>query len=285
MNDKTTQQRDFVFAQRDRFKHPLFKAEKFCRGYAWDWIVANAVWREDGHPVEIKGQIVRLNRGQLSYSVRFMAEAWRWDKAAVSRFITRLKTEAMIETHTETGQMVITVCNYDKYQSRAGLTETAPETASETGARQHRDSSETKKNKDNKDNKDSVVDSRTDQNSKTLLEEVTEIAGIDVSKQQQWWHQAGIIGHLEELHGRDTVLAAARRGRDSAAAAGSVMGSPRYLIPICQTIEAEKSRPAPSGTGSPPSGPTDETLEQRLARLKEGGYLDDDETEGEACHG
>jgi len=290
MSEASTQQRDFVFAQRNRFKHPLFKAEKFCRGYAWDWIVANAVWRENGHQVEIKGQIVRLNRGQLSYSVRFMAEAWRWDKAAVSRFITRLKTEAMIETHTETGQMIITVCNYDKYQSRSGITETATETGSETGARQHRDSTETKKNKDNKDNKDSVVVSRADENPKTLLEEVTEIAEIDVGKQQSWFHQASIISELEQKHGRETVLAAARRGRDSAAASGSVMGSPRYLIPICQTIEAERNRPAPSGTGSPPSGPSDETPEDILARLRAKGLLDEDdhpsdEPQQEDCHG
>lgn len=283
MSASTPQQRDFVFAQRDRFKHPLFKAEKFCRGYAWDWIVANAVWREDGHPVEIKGQIVRLNRGQLSYSVRFMAEAWRWDKAAVSRFIARLKTEAMIETHTDTGQMVITVCNYDKYQSRAGLTETAPETASETGARQHRDSTETKKNKDNKDNKDSDDDSRADQKSKNLFEEVTSILGIDTARNQNWFIRADIITELGETYGRDTVLDAAHQ----VARSGKTIKSPAYLREVCVTL-TEARQPVPSGKGSPPSVPSDETPEETLARLRAKGLLDDDqpgEEPKEACHG
>lgn len=283
MSASTTQQRDFVFAQRDRFKHPLFKAEKFCRGYAWDWIVANAVWREDGHPVEIKGQIVRLNRGQLSYSVRFMAEAWRWDKAAVSRFIARLKTEAMIETHTDTGQMVITVCNYDKYQSRAGLTETAPETASETGARQHRDSTETKKNKDNKDNKDSDDDSRADQKSKNLFEDVTAILGIDTARNQNWFIRADIITELGETYGRDTVLDAAHQ----VARSGKTIKSPAYLREVCLTL-TEARQPVPSGKGSPPSVPSDETPEETLARLRAKGLLDDDhpgEEQKEACHG
>ena len=284
MSASTTQQSDFVFAQRKRFKHPLFKSEKFCRGYAWDWIVANAVWHEDGHPVEINGQIVRLKRGQLSHSVRFMAEAWRWDKAAVSRFIARLKTEAMIETHTETGQTIITVCNYDKYQSRAGLTETAPDTASETGARQQRDSSETNKNKDNKDNKDSVVVSREAGN-KNLFEEVTELLDIDVSRNQSWFTRADIITELGQHHGRDTVLEAARRARISADQSGKPIGSPAYLRTICQNIETEKNRPVPTGTGSPQSGPADETPEQTLARLKALGLYRDDEDQEEACHG
>ncbi|KXJ56569.1 MAG: hypothetical protein AXW12_00620 [Thalassospira sp. Nap_22] len=284
MSEATAQQRDFVFAQRNRFKHPLFKAEKFCRGYAWDWIVANAVWREDGHPVEIKGQIVRLDRGQLSYSVRFMAEAWRWDKAAVSRFITRLKTEAMIETHTETGQMIITVCNYDKYQSRSGITETTPETGSETAARQHRDSSETKKNKDNKDNKDSDDDSRADQKSKNLFEEVTELLRIDTARNQNWFLRADIITELEQTHGRDIVLEAAGQ----VARSGKKISTPAYLRRVCETI-TEARQPVPSGTGSPASGPTDETPDDTLARLRAKGLLDDDqpsdEPKQEACNG
>ncbi len=127
----------FVKAQRDRFAHPLFTNEKFCRGYAWDWIVAEAAYTE--RKVDVSGKIITLQRGQLAHSIRFIAKAWGWDKAAVSRFITRLKTETMIETATETGVTIITVCNYNKYQDRASAPETATETAPETGARQHRD--------------------------------------------------------------------------------------------------------------------------------------------------
>ena len=133
----------FVYAQRARFSHPLFAREKFCRGYAWDWLVAKAVFRDTR--ISVSGRMVTLRRGQLSYSIRYLADAWRWDKAAVSRFIARLKTETMIETATETGQIVITICNYEKYQSPDRATETATDTATETRARQQRDSSETNK--------------------------------------------------------------------------------------------------------------------------------------------
>lgn len=136
----------YVRAQRARFNHHLFAKQKFCRGYAWDWMIAQARFTDT--QVSINGKTVVLRRGQFSHSIRFMAEAWNWDKAAVDRFIARLKTEAMIETGTETGQLVVTICNYDEYQADQKDIGTPNETAIETGARQERDRSETKKNKD-----------------------------------------------------------------------------------------------------------------------------------------
>jgi hypothetical protein len=124
----------------------LFAREKFCRGYAWDWLVAEA--RFNDCKIDANGRTITLRRGQLSHSIRFIASVWNWDKAAVSRFLTRLKTESMIETATETGQLVITICNYDKFQAEGGATETPSETATETPARQQRDSSETNKKDD-----------------------------------------------------------------------------------------------------------------------------------------
>ena len=91
----------YLRSQRDRFAHPLFRAQKFCRGYAWDWMCAQAAFKD--HEIDVAGKTISLNRGQFTASIRFMAGVWGWDKGAVSRFITRLKTEAMIETATDTG--------------------------------------------------------------------------------------------------------------------------------------------------------------------------------------
>jgi len=136
---------------RDRFKHPMFRKDKFCRGYAWDWLVDNAAYAP--YTIEVSGRIVTLQRGQICHSIRFLAEKWNWDKAAVSRYLTRLKTETMINTQTETGQTIITICNYDKYNNPDSKPETVTETQSETVVRQQRDSSETKNKKINKINK------------------------------------------------------------------------------------------------------------------------------------
>ncbi|WP_417790682.1 hypothetical protein [Terasakiella pusilla] len=162
---------NFVLAQRDRFKHPLFRSEKLCRLAAWDWIVAHAVWRREGLRTDINGKTVLLERGQLSYSVRYLADAWNWSKSAVDRFLARLETETMIETATGTGQLVITVCNYDKYQDQKNIAGTATEPLTGTAAGQQRDSSGTNKNQDNQDNQENRERDARDENEAWVLEE------------------------------------------------------------------------------------------------------------------
>ena len=126
----------YTRAHRSRFKHPLFKSQKFCRGYAWDWMVAQAAFKD--HIIEIKGKMVRLERGQFSHSMRYMAGKFGWSLGVVQRFINRLETECMIDTAMDSGQMVVTVCNYEEYQSDAANAETENDTANDTGPIQDR---------------------------------------------------------------------------------------------------------------------------------------------------
>lgn len=112
----------FIVMHRDALDHPLLKdADRFR---AWFWLVANAAWRPTR--TRIKGQTITLERGQLSFSQRFMAEAWGWSKSRVDRFIAELRDEGMISTCSKIGataghnagqgQSIISICNYDKYQ-------------------------------------------------------------------------------------------------------------------------------------------------------------------------
>jgi hypothetical protein len=96
---------------------------RFSRRDAWIWLIKEAAMPP--RRFDIKGKTVELQRGQLTASVRDMADAWGWGKHAVERFITRLKTETMIGTESETGQLVITICNYDKHQLTGRDTGTA----------------------------------------------------------------------------------------------------------------------------------------------------------------
>jgi hypothetical protein len=74
---------------------------------------------------------VTLKRGQLHHSVRFMAGAWRWKPARVQRFLDRLRTDTMIETATDTGRTIITLCNFSKWQRAALPTDTPGDTPSD----------------------------------------------------------------------------------------------------------------------------------------------------------
>lgn len=118
---------------------PVFAKEAYTEREAWLWLIENAVHTDTN--INIAGRRQFLKRGQLSFSIRFMAEKWAWDKSRVSRFLNKLEKWDMIETGSETGQLVVSLCNYDEYQKR----ETETETAVEPEPRQERDSSETKK--------------------------------------------------------------------------------------------------------------------------------------------
>ena len=125
--------------------HPVFRNAEYSVRDAFEWLIGAAVFQDC--TTYINGKSVTLKRGQLSYSIRFLAQKWRRDKARVNRYVSLLSRCEIIDTATETGQLVITICNYDKYQAPQDTTETAIDTPS----RQQRDRSETNKNNDNND--------------------------------------------------------------------------------------------------------------------------------------
>ncbi len=131
-----------VFAvSRGIWDHDMFADEAFSEREAWLWLISEAAWK--GARVRVGNYMVNLERGQLSHSVRFMADKWGWHRAKVERFLKRLKTETMIETDARHGVTIITICNYGEYQ-KVGLPDrTASETPSETVPRQLRDREET----------------------------------------------------------------------------------------------------------------------------------------------
>lgn len=133
--------------------HPTLRGP-LCRAAAWAWLIEQACWKPSR--ISIAGKTVELARGQLSYSLRYLADAWGWERDAVRRYLTRLETDTMIATATATGQMVITICNYDKYQADAPDNATPNATATATAARQDRDSSATNKNKGKEVKEESV---------------------------------------------------------------------------------------------------------------------------------
>ena len=115
--------------------HPAFRNDAEAMAFAY--MVLRASWR----PVRVryKGKALNLSRGQLAMSVRDLAEAMDRDKGWVERLLKRLKSETMVETVSETGVMVITICNYEKYQAANDGSDTPRETPDETRARQTQD--------------------------------------------------------------------------------------------------------------------------------------------------
>src|SRR3546814_9730526 len=91
----------YVAMSREWLEHDIFDGDVFSRRDAWAWLIASAAWRQT--KARIKGHSVDLERGELSYSVRFMAEKWGWSKSAVDRFLKLLTREGMISMRSKTG--------------------------------------------------------------------------------------------------------------------------------------------------------------------------------------
>ena len=120
---------------RDLIGHPAFRNDAEAMAFAW--MILRASWR--AARVRYKGREVELRRGQLAVSVRDFAGAMDRDKGWVERLLKRLRDRTMIETRAETGVLVISICNYDKYQASDEGGETVSKTPRRTAARQEQD--------------------------------------------------------------------------------------------------------------------------------------------------
>jgi hypothetical protein len=113
----------FTLMPRALLAHPALNGRKevFSRHAAFWWLVAEASWEE--RSIAVLGKPLRLSRGQLSFSTRFLAQAWRWTEPRVRRFLDRLSSDALIDAGSDAGQTLITICNYDQYAARNAATD------------------------------------------------------------------------------------------------------------------------------------------------------------------
>ena len=139
---------------RSAWDDTAFNDEPFSEREAWFWLIAEACWKD--RQKRLSGHDVTVKRGQVFHSVRFMAERWKWSKSKVQRFLSRLEKRDMVVRESGTAAGLLTLCNYDEYQSPAEKSGTA---AGQQAGRE-RDSSGTNDKKGNKGNKSSNEDSR-----------------------------------------------------------------------------------------------------------------------------
>lgn len=104
----------FYKMERGWMESAMFKKSPFTDREAWCWMIEAARWQDGVVPVD--GKPLSIKRGQLFVSVRFLASKFSWSKDRVNRFLKRLMRWSAITTDTATGQNLITICNYSKYQ-------------------------------------------------------------------------------------------------------------------------------------------------------------------------
>lgn len=131
----------FYKMERGWMDSPMFGDAPYTEREAWSWLVGAAVYEDSEFP--INGKRIKLKRGQLSHSLRFMAEKFKWSKNKVQRFLDKLEEwdSIIVKNGTEngTGQNIITICNYNKYQDKREKRGTESGTAKHEKAGQDRD--------------------------------------------------------------------------------------------------------------------------------------------------
>jgi hypothetical protein len=139
--------RNGFFVSRSIWTSEVFEeedGEPFSRRLAWIWLISEAAWKD--RPIRIDGKQVTIQRGQLSHSVRFLADKWNWSKSQVGRFLKELESWDMIEINSGTKQSILTICNYNEYQLTPGYSRDNPGTVPGTKLGQSWDNPGTKKN-------------------------------------------------------------------------------------------------------------------------------------------
>ncbi len=104
---------------------------------AWVWLIENAAWK-DTRRRNMKGERIDVRRGQFHTSLRTLGDTFGWGKNKVSRYLEKLVRYGMVGTASGQSGVLITICNYDRYQDISENKEVVPGTV----AGQSRDTQE-----------------------------------------------------------------------------------------------------------------------------------------------
>ena len=169
----------FVLA-REALDHPALAADGvLCRRAAFVWLVEHASFA--ARAFNIQGRTVSLARGQLAASLRFLAKAWGWSEPGVRRFISRLKTDALIDAATDAGVTIVTICGYEEMQAMAAQADAPSDAATDARATQDRRRSDAKQNKGNEGKEGNEGQSKSSSRRSGTVDPET------IAAFEEWW--------------------------------------------------------------------------------------------------
>jgi len=95
---------------------PLLQIKPWHPFIVWKFLIYLAVWDWDGLKVRRGNEMMLLERGQLFYSTRYLAEAAGWKKDAMWNELQRWQKDGRITLEPRHQGTLITIVNYDPYQ-------------------------------------------------------------------------------------------------------------------------------------------------------------------------
>lgn len=95
------------------YNHWLWQDAEYLKW--WIDLLLMANWEDDKKLVG--KQLIEVRRGQLIASVSFLVKRWKRNHKMIERFLSLLSEEDMISKCVKSNISIITITNYDKYQS------------------------------------------------------------------------------------------------------------------------------------------------------------------------
>jgi hypothetical protein len=105
----------YIKLHRQLLDNKMWQDRPFAIGQAWVDLLMKASWT--GHEVWKNSTALSLERGQLATTVRSLAREWGWSREKTGNYLKSLQTSAMITTENRPHLLIITISNYDTYQS------------------------------------------------------------------------------------------------------------------------------------------------------------------------
>lgn len=108
----------FVAIHRQIRDNKLWFSEKFTRPQAWIDLIMLA--NHKSACLFIRGNEVRLQRGQMARSKKNLGEDWKWSEKKVGNFLKFLQKEGQVKLIKTPSIVIIEIANYDIYQQKEG---------------------------------------------------------------------------------------------------------------------------------------------------------------------
>lgn len=139
MNDDTKSGHGFIKLYRSIWDCPFWDSEPFTRAQAWIDLLMLA-YHEPKQKL-IKNKWVHVPRGSYPISESFLMSRWKWGKEKTRKFLKLLEKGDMIIRKPDRNFTMISIVNYEKYQSKqtANQTDEMPAESSTAGNTQTAD--------------------------------------------------------------------------------------------------------------------------------------------------
>ena len=111
------------------------------------WIDLIMMMNHADNKVMFSGRMVTVKRGSRITSLRILSQRWKWSIHKVSDFLNMLENEGMISQKRDSKKTLVTLINYDIYQSESKRKGTVKEQSRDTEGKLKERSRKTEGNK------------------------------------------------------------------------------------------------------------------------------------------